>query len=140
MATCVRAPCPLDLNAAPCAVRVVFFASVRRGTTGPGKWIVAVCHQGGSIVSCGGFAGVWICFFFLFPRKKIVVRRQVVICELLYALNREVLINAQYLACTPDGIDSDSIEMSTCLFHLGGVYCIIYARDCGGTCLSRSEM
>ena len=46
----------------------------------------------------------------------------------------------QALACTPDDIDSDSIEMSTCLFHLGGVYCIIYARDCGGTCLSRSEM
>jgi len=52
-------------------------------------------------------------FFFLLPRKKIVVCYQVVICELMYALSREVLINAQYLACTPDDIDSDSIEMGT---------------------------
>ena len=101
MATCVRAHCPIDLNAAPGAVRFVFFASGRRGTIGPGEWIVAVCHQGGSIVSCGGFVRVWICLFFSCSQeKKIVVCYQVVICELMYALSREVLINAQYLACT----------------------------------------
>ena len=70
MATCVRAHCPIDLNAAPGAVRFVFFASGRRGTIGPGEWIVAVCHQGGSIVSCGGFVRVWICLFFPAPKKK----------------------------------------------------------------------
>jgi hypothetical protein len=38
--------------------------------------------------------------FFSVPKKKIVVCREVVICELMYALSREVLVNAQHLACS----------------------------------------
>jgi hypothetical protein len=48
-------------------------------------------------------------------------------------LSREVLINAQYLPCNGD---SDSIEITVCLFHLDGV--LIYVSNCGGMLLPRS--
>jgi hypothetical protein len=50
---------------------------------------------------------------------------------------QEVLINAQYLACKSG--DSDSTEITVCLFCLDGGM-LIYARNCGGMCLPRSEM
>lgn len=59
-----------------------------------------------------------------------------IICVLIYTLSRDVLINAQYLAFKTG--DSDSIEITVCLFHLDGV--LIYARNCGGMCLPRSKM
>lgn len=74
MATCVRAHCPLDLNAAPGAVRVVFFTSVRRGSIDSGEWIVVVwwCSvpPGSRLFLAVGFAGFWIYILFYSKRKK----------------------------------------------------------------------
>jgi hypothetical protein len=75
MATCVRAHCPLDLNAAPGAVRVVFFAGVRRGTIGPREWIVAVCHRGDRLFLVVGLLEFGYAFFFCSQEKNCCVPR-----------------------------------------------------------------
>ena len=84
---------------------------------------VVVCHRGSIVL----FVAV-ICWrldmlaLFFFPCYFVIIKKKLANSgdcrELLHTrtLSMEVLINAQYLACNT--CDSDSIEITVCLFHL----------------------